>query len=70
MAKAKAKVDTKKNGKYGEVIEVAKIVEMEEYLTSAKDVLEIHDEQLEEVKASLKELHTKVDRALSRLGIS
>ena len=70
MAKAKAKVDTKKNGKCGDVIEIAKIAEMEEYLTSAKDVLEIHDEQLEEVKNSLKELHTKVDRALSRLGIS
>ena len=70
MAKAKVKTDTTKNGKCGDVIEIAKIAEMEEYLTSAKDVLEIHDEQLEEVKNSLKELHTKVDRAMSRLGIS
>ncbi len=70
MAKAKAKADTTKNGKYGEVIEVAKIAEMEEYLTSAKDVLDIHDEQLEDINSSLEELHAKIDRALSRLGIS
>ncbi len=70
MAKAKAKADTTKNGKCGEVIEVAKIAEMEEYLTSAKDVLDIHDEQLEDINSSLEELHAKIDRALSRLGIS
>ena len=70
MAKAKTKVDTKKNGKCGDVIEIAKITEMEEYLTSANDVLDIHDEQLEDINNSLEELHAKIDRALSRLGIS
>ena len=70
MAKANTKVDTKKNGKCGDVIEIAKITEMEEYLTSAKDVLDIHDEQLEDINNSLEELHAKIDRALSRLGIS
>ena len=70
MAKPKAKADTTKNGKCGDVIEIAKIAEMEEYLTSAKDVLEIHDEQLEDINSSLEELHAKIDRALSRLGIS
>jgi len=66
MAKAK----TTKNGKHEEVAELIKITEMEEYLTTAKDILEIHDDQLEDINSSLKELHTKVDRALSRLGIS
>ena len=66
MAKAK----TTKNGKHEEVAELIKITEMEEYLTTARDVLDLHDEQLEKIDSSLKALHTKVDRALSRLGIS
>jgi len=66
MAKAK----TTKNGKHEEVAELIKITEMEEYLTTAKNVLDLHDEQLEKIDSSLKALHTKVDRALSRLGIS
>ena len=66
MAKAK----TTKNGKHEEVAELIKITEMEEYLTTAKNVLDLHDEQLEKTDSSLKALHTKVDRALSRLGIS
>ena len=66
MAKAK----TTKNGKHEEAVDLVKMTEMEEYLTSAKDILEIHDDQLEDINSSLKELHTKVDRALSRLGIS
>ena len=66
MAKAK----TTKNGKHEEVAELIKITEMEEYLTSAKDILDLHDDQLEKIESSLKALHTKVDRAMSRLGIS
>ena len=66
MAKAK----TTKNGKHEEVAELMKVAEMEEYLTTAKDMLDIHDDQLEKIEGSLKALHTKVDRALSRLGIS
>ena len=67
---AKAKADITKNGKHGEVVELVRIAEMEEYLTTAKDILDLHDDQLEDINSSLKELHTKVDRALSRLGIS
>ena len=66
MAKAK----TTKNGKHEEAAELMKVAEMEEYLTTAKDILDMHDDQLEDINSSLKELHTKVDRALSRLGIS
>ena len=67
---AKAKADITKNGKHGEVVELVRIAEMEEYLTTAKDILDIHDDQLEKIESSLKALHTKVDRAMSRLGIS
>ena len=66
MAKAK----TTKNGKHEEMIDLTKVAEMEEYLTTAKDILDMHNDQLEKVESSLKALHTKVDRAMSRLGIS
>ena len=66
MAKAK----TTNNGKHEEAAELIKVAEMEEYLTSAKDILDLHDDQLEKIESSLKALHTKVDRAMSRLGIS
>ena len=66
MAKAK----TTKNGKHEEAVELMKVAEMEEYLTTAKDILDLHDDQLEKIESSLKALHTKVDRAMSRLGIS
>ena len=66
MAKAK----TTKNGRHEEAAALMKITEMEEYLTSAKDILDLHDDQLEKIESSLKALHTKVDRAMTRLGIS
>ena len=66
MAKAK----TTKNGKHEEAAELMRVAEMEEYLTTAKDILDLHDDQLEKIESSLKALHTKVDRAMSRLGIS
>ena len=73
---AKAKKTTKKktedhvNGKHGEVINVEEFEEMKEYLATAKDLVVVHDDEIYEIKGSLKALHTKVDRALSRLGIS
>ena len=59
---SKAKVT--KNGKN------TNLADMEGYLATAKDMLNLHDEQLEKIEDSLKALHTKVDRAMSRLGIS
>ena len=44
--------------------------EMKEYLSTAKDLVVVHDDEIEDIQKSLKELHSKVDRALSRLGIS
>ena len=72
---AKAKKVTKKteehvNGKHGEVISLEEFEEMKEYLSTAKDLVVVHDDEITDVKNSLKELHSKVDRALSRLGIS
>ena len=69
-AKAKTKADTTKNGKHGEVVELERVINMETYLTSAKDLLECHDDEIDAIHDSLKELHAKIDRALSRLGIS
>ena len=71
----KAKKTTKKtekhvNGKHGEVISVEDFNEMQEYFSTAKDLIVIHDDEINDVKESLKELHNKIDRALSRLGIS
>ena len=73
---AKAKKTTKKktedhvNGKHGEVINVEEFEEMKEYLSTAKDLVVVHDDEIDDIQKSLKALHTKVDRALSRLGIS
>ena len=73
---AKAKKITKKktedhvNGKHGEVINVEEFEEMKEYLSTAKDLVVVHDDEIEDIQKSLKDLHGKVDRALSRLGIS
>ena len=73
---AKAKKTTKKktekhvNGKHGEVINVEEFEEMKEYLSTAKDLVVLHDDEIDDIQKSLKALHTKVDRALSRLGIS
>lgn len=72
MAKAKKTVKTKDhvNGKHGEVIGVEDFKEMQEYFETAKDLVVVHDDEINDVKKSLKELHNKIDRALSRLGIS
>ena len=72
---AKAKKIPKKtekhvNGKHGEVINVEEFEEMKEYLSTAKDLVVIHDDEIDEIQRSLKSLHIKVDRASSRLGIS
>ena len=73
---AKAKKTTKKktedhvNGKHGEVISVEEFKEMQEYFTTAKDLVVVHDDEIDEMKKDIKDLIAKVDRALSRLGIS
>ena len=72
---AKAKKTTKKteehvNGKHGEVINVEEFKEMQEYFNTAKDLVVVHDDEIEDIQKSLKDLHGKVDRSLSRLGIS
>ena len=72
---AKAKKTTKKpeehvNGAHGEVISIEDFKEMKEYFQTAKDLVVVHDDEIEDIQNSLKDLHSKVDRALSRLGIS
>ena len=73
---AKAKKVTKKkteehvNGKHGEVINVEEFKEMQEYFNTAKDLVVVHDDEIDEMKKDIKDLIAKVDRALSRLGIS
>ena len=73
---AKAKKVTKKkteehvNGKHGEVISLEEFEEMKEYLSTAKDLVVVHDDEIDEMKKDIKSLIVKVDRALSRLGIS
>ena len=72
---AKAKKITKKtedhvNGKHGEVINLEEFEEMKEYFNTAKDLIVVHDDEIDDIKNSLKDLHSKVDKALSRLGIS
>ena len=71
----KAKKATKKtekhvNGKHGEVVSIEKFKEMEEYLTTAKDLVVVHDDEIDEIKKDLKDISSKIDRALSRLGIA
>ena len=58
------------NGQHGQVISLEEFEEMKEYLSTAKDLVVVHDDEIEDIQKSLKELHSKVDRALSRLGIS
>ena len=67
---AKKKTENHVNGQHGEVISVEEFKEMQEYFNTAKDLVVVHDDEIDDVKKSLKELHAKVDRALSRLGIS
>ena len=67
---AKKKTEEHVNGKHGEVINVEEFKEMQEYFNTAKDLVVVHDDEIEDIQKSLKALHTKVDRALSRLGIS
>ena len=67
---AKKKTEDHVNGKHGEVINIEEFEEMKEYLSTAKDLVVVHDDEIEDIQKSLKALHTKVDRALSRLGIS
>ena len=70
IAKEKPKTEKHVNGKHGEVISVEDFKEMQEYFETAKDLVVVHDDEINDVKKSLKELHNKVDRALGRLGIS
>tara|TARA_R100000750_G_C2258167_1_gene62773 strand:- start:119 stop:343 length:225 start_codon:yes stop_codon:yes gene_type:complete len=72
---AKAKKIPKKtekhiNGQHGEVISFEQFEQMEKYLTTAKDMMLIHDDEIDEIKKDLKDISAKIDRALSRLGIS
>jgi len=67
---AKKKTEEHVNGKHGEVISLEEFEEMKEYLSTAKDLVVVHDDEINEIKKDLKSLITKVDRALSRLGIS
>ena len=71
-AKAKKTTKTEKhvNGQHGQVISIEDFKEMQEYFTTAKDLVVVHDDEIDEIKKDLKSLITKVDRALSRLGIS
>ena len=70
IAKEKPKTEKHVNGKHGEVINVEEFKEMKEYFETAKDLVVVHDDEIEDIQKSLKDLHSKVDRALSRLGIS
>ena len=58
------------NGQHGEVISVEDFKEMQEYFTTAKDLVVVHDDEIEDIQKSLKDLHIKIDKALTRLGIS
>ena len=71
MGKAKKTTKTEKhvNGEHGEVISVEDFKEMQEYFQTAKDLIVVHDDEIEEIQNSLKDLHDKIDRALGRLGI-
>ena len=71
MAKAKKETKTEEHvkGEHGEVISVEDFKEMQEYFQTAKDLIVVHDDEIEEIQNSLKDLHDKIDRALGRLGI-
>ena len=66
----KKKTEEHVNGKHGEVIDVEEFKEMQEYFNTAKDLVVVHDDEIDEMKKDIKDLIAKVDRALSRLGIS
>ena len=66
----KKKTEEHVNGKHGEVISVEEFKEMQEYFNTAKDLVVVHDDEIDEMKKDIKDLIAKVDRALSRLGIS
>ena len=66
----KEKTEKHVNGKHGEVVSIERFKEMEEYLTTAKDLVVVHDDEIDEIKKDLKTISDKIDRALSRLGIS
>ena len=70
IAKEKPKTEKHVNGKHGGVINAEELKEMQEYLSTAKELIVVHDDEIEDIQKSLKDLHGKVDRALSRLGIS
>ena len=76
MPKSKAKKQVEKieesllditDAKCGE--EIKRIKDIEEYLVTAKELIVVHDDAIEDIKNSLSDLHSKVDRALKRLGI-
>jgi|TARA_R100000995_G_scaffold84318_1_gene62624 hypothetical protein len=78
MAKAKSKVEKKVKDIEESILditdcqcgeEIKRIDQIEEYLVTAKDLIVVHDEAIEKVEDSIKSLHAKIDRALSRLGI-
>ena len=66
----KKKTEKHVNGKHGEVINVEEFKEMQEYFNTAKDLVVVHDDEIEQMQKTLKSLEAKIDRALSRLGIS
>jgi hypothetical protein len=65
----KKKTEEHVNGEHGEVVNIEEFEEMKEYLSTAKDLVIVHDDEIDEIKKDLKSLITKVDRALTRLGI-
>lgn len=71
MPKAKKTTKTEEhvNGKHGEAISVEDFKEMQEYFNTAKDLVVVHDDEIDDIQKSLKDLHSKIDRALGRLGI-
>ena len=46
-----------------------KLAQMEEYLKSAKDLLELHDTDIDELKAEFKEIKSKLKVVLTRMGL-
>jgi len=75
MSKAKSKVEKKVEKIEESVLDVTdckcgeEIKTMEEYLVTAKELIVVHDDEINDIKNSLKDLHAKIDRALNRLGI-
>ena len=75
MAKAKSSVKKEVEKIEESVLDVTdckcgeEIKTIEDYLVTAKELIVVHDDEINDVKSSLKDLHSKVDRALGRLGI-